>query len=86
MQPRLKDIEAIYHAALEKAPGQDRTAYLDAACGTDTAIRCHVDALLAANDQAGAFLETLPWVGDVTLDASPVREGPGTVIGHYKLL
>jgi len=84
--PKLSEIEEIYHAALERAPGRARAVHLDAACGADMPLRARVEDLLKANEEAGAFLEALPWDENAVLDASPVSEGPGTVIGRYKLL
>jgi len=83
---KLKDIEAIYHAALEKQAGPERAAYLDSACGNNAALRDHVEALLKANEDAGNFLDTPPADLGAALDDSPISEAPGTVIGRYKLL
>ncbi|MHC4707682.1 MAG: serine/threonine protein kinase, partial [Planctomycetota bacterium] len=81
-----KRIEAIYHLALEKKNKKERSAYLDSACGDDSKLRASVESLLQAHDKAGDFLEVPPFDPDVTLDSSPISEGPGTVIGRYKLL
>jgi len=83
---KLKDIEAIYHAALEKKAGRERAAYLDSACGDNAALRDHVEALLKANQDAGNFLDTPPADLGAALDDTPLAEGPGTIIGRYKLL
>ncbi|UCC97944.1 MAG: protein kinase, partial [Phycisphaerales bacterium] len=83
---KLKDIEAVYHAALEKPAGPERTAYLDSACGGNATLRAQVEALLRANEKAGDFLEAPPLDADVILDDAPLTEGPGAVIGRYKLL
>jgi len=80
------EIEAIYYAALEQAKGRERSAYLDRACGPDTAVRARVEALLRANDEAGDFLEASLIDPDVTLENAATTEGLGTVIGRYKLL
>ncbi|MGP0063315.1 MAG: serine/threonine-protein kinase [Isosphaeraceae bacterium] len=50
----------IFAEALERTDPAARAAYLDAACGDDTALRCRVEALLAAHDGAGRFLEGNP--------------------------
>ena len=83
---KLKDIEVIYHAALEKEAGPERSEYLDATCGGDTNFRQQIEALLKANEQAANFLENPGFDVDINLDESPISEGPGTVIGRYKLL
>jgi serine/threonine protein kinase/tetratricopeptide (TPR) repeat protein len=78
-------LEAIFFAALEKAPGE-RPAYLAEACGGDDALRRRVQRMLAAQVAAGSFLES-PVAGggpEATLDSPP--EHLGTQIGPYKLL
>jgi serine/threonine protein kinase len=83
---KLKEIEEIYHAALEKEPGPKRSTYLDAACRNDATLRKQIEGLLQANEQGADFLEN-PGLGvDISLDESQLSEGPGTVIGRYKLL
>jgi len=80
------DIEAIYNAALGKGSEKERSAYLCAVCGDDRAVRARVEALLKAHEEAGDFLEAPALDPDIILDTSPITEGPGTVIGNYKLL
>lgn len=43
-------------------PADARAAFLDTACATDDNLRRQVEQLLAAHDQADAFLETPPEV------------------------
>ncbi len=76
-EPR-RSIETLFHAATTRAAGAERRAYLDGACGDDADLRARVEALLAAHDEAQGFLESPAVV-------SP-QEGPGSVIGPYKLL
>jgi eukaryotic-like serine/threonine-protein kinase len=76
------DEESIFTAALGKAPPQ-RPAFLAEACGGDVHLRAKVEALLSAHEHPDSFLET-PAHGAGC--AEPLREGPGTVIGPYKLL
>src|SRR5207253_9210144 len=79
-------LEAIFFAALEKGSPQERAAYLDAACAGDADLRRRVEKMLAAQAQAGSFLEQ-PAAGPLlTTDGQPPTERPGTVIGPYKLL
>jgi serine/threonine-protein kinase len=44
---RWRRIEAVYHAALECDPGQQRQAYLADACAGDEDLRREVESLLA---------------------------------------
>ncbi|MGD8500493.1 MAG: serine/threonine-protein kinase, partial [Phycisphaerales bacterium] len=86
MADKPKDIEAIYNDALQKGSKKDRSAYLDAACGGDRALRARVEALLKAHEQAGDFLAVPVGGANVTLDNHPSIEGPGTKIDRYELL
>jgi serine/threonine protein kinase len=89
-------IEAIFTAALAR-PAEERSTYLDQFCGGDAELRRRVEALLQAHDNAGSFLNQPAAPASVTTDqaagqwidrdAPPaLAEGPGTVIGSYKLM
>jgi len=60
-------IESIFHAA-RHLPDAEREAYLRGACGQDLALRSKVDALLAADAEAGEFLNSATADVDVTQD------------------
>jgi serine/threonine protein kinase/tetratricopeptide (TPR) repeat protein len=79
-------LEAIFFAALEKGSPPERAAYLDEACAGEADLRRRVEKMLAAQAQAGSFLEQPAHSPVVTVEEQPVSEGPGTVIGPYKLL
>ena len=85
MNESLDRLESLFAATLQKPPA-DRAAYLDQACADDPALRERVEALLRAQEAAGSFLESPAPSPVVTVDEQPVGEGPGTVIGPYKLL
>ncbi|UCD52293.1 MAG: serine/threonine protein kinase, partial [Phycisphaerales bacterium] len=76
----------IFSEALERQTAEERNNYLDEACGGDLSLRSRLDALLRAHEEASDFLEVPALDGNVILDESPLSEGPGTVIGRYKLL
>jgi hypothetical protein len=81
--------EAIFAAALAKPTPQERAAYLDEACAGDDEMRQRVETLLRADAAAGSFLRELISEDDILTDvraAPPLADGPGTRIGHYKLL
>ena len=80
------DIEAIFHAALNKQSAAERAAYLDEACSDDAKLRAQVEAVLKAHEEAGDFLKPPLFDPSVTMGQSPLAEAPGTVIGRYKLL
>ena len=88
----------IFIAALQRDDPQDRKVYLEEACGADAGLWDRVQALLGAFDRAGSFLldpaAKLGATGDFVpsrgngmemIESSPL-EGPGTVIGPYKLM
>src|SRR6266545_5985776 len=78
-------LEAIFFTALDKGSPQERAAYLDEACAGDPDLRRRVEKMLAAQAQAGSFLEQ-PARGPVmTVDEPAVCERPGAVVGPYKL-
>jgi serine/threonine protein kinase len=78
--------EALFAAALEKPTRAERAAYLEGACGDDHALRARLEALLAAHDASGGVLDAPPLPLTPTGAYRPLTEGPGTVIGPYKLL
>jgi WD40 repeat protein/serine/threonine protein kinase/Flp pilus assembly protein TadD len=79
--------EEIFLAAVEKKSPGERAAYLDRACGDDTALRAEVEGLLKAHDGAGSFLEqSLLDPATMTREPPAVVEKAGAVIGPYKLL
>jgi WD40 repeat protein/serine/threonine protein kinase len=86
MHAEFRRVKEIFLAAVEKQDAAARDAYVRAACGPDEDVRRQVDALLGQHAQAGSFLEPPARSPVVTVDEQPVREGPGTVIGPYKLL
>jgi serine/threonine-protein kinase len=70
---------------LEIADPAERAAYLERACGGDPVLRGQVEQLLKAHQESGPFMER-PALARVATTPEPVSEGPGTVIGPYKLL
>src|SRR5687768_12631637 len=82
-----RNLMTLFAEAIECASPAAQEAYLNEACRDDQALRCRVEALLAAHDQAGNFLggQAPPGAGEATID-DPVAERPGAVIGPYRLL
>src|ERR1700687_4142900 len=72
----------IFKAAVKLAP-ERRSEYLDQACGTNQDLRREVESLLRAHDASGVFLRDRP---PGTAHYVPIAEGPGSMIGPYKLL
>jgi serine/threonine protein kinase len=78
--------ESLFWSALALASPEERARYLDRACGGDQRLRGRLEELLAAYPKAEGFLEAPARSPVVTVDEQPIREGPGTVIGPYKLM
>src|SRR5436305_1761308 len=76
----------IFIAALEKPDAGERQRYLQAACGQDSALLDRVQGLLRVHEEAQSFLEAPAPAQTMALDGQRPTEGPGTVIGSYKLL
>jgi serine/threonine protein kinase len=81
-----KDEEAIFYQALELAAPAARVAYVKEACGDDKDLIERVRALLKADGMEDGFLEEPPTILDAPAPSAVLTEGPGTVIGRYKLL
>jgi serine/threonine protein kinase/Tfp pilus assembly protein PilF len=86
---RWKKVEQLYHAVLEREPGQ-RAAFLDEACGRDDDLRREVESLLAYERSAERFIESQ------ALDAaaqgladnqaqSGMRQLVGQTVSHYRV-
>jgi hypothetical protein len=71
---RWKQIETLYHAALER-PRAERSGFLEAACGEDLTLRAEVESLLE-QDSRPDFLDK-PLVP---------RFAAGVRLGHYEIL
>ena len=101
MSAQQLNAEHIFSTAREKTDPKERAGYLDGACGNNVGVRAKVEALLAADAEAGSFLRTgiegsrdqgIEDDLDATIpqgsDIQPSKpnETPGTLIGRYKLL
>jgi serine/threonine protein kinase/formylglycine-generating enzyme required for sulfatase activity len=79
-------IQSIYHAALERRP-EERSAFLDQACGGDVSLRREIDSLLSSHDEAGSFLNTpATQLAAIDLAAEQAYPKTGSRIGPYKLV
>jgi len=79
-----ENVEVVLYEALRLTDARQRLTYLEATCGTDPRLRAEVDSLLLAyENQAGVLKSPRDLLDD---PANSLTEGPGTVIGRYKLL
>ena len=82
---------ALFALAIEKPPAE-RATFLQAVCGSDSALRARLEALLAAHDQPGGWMneEADEPSLQATLKSGLAEEAPdevvGETIGRYKLL
>jgi tetratricopeptide (TPR) repeat protein/serine/threonine protein kinase len=90
MNKSTPSIETILAEAVEIATPAERQAFVEQACGGDTALVRRVEQLIANHFQAGSFLERAAVAADRSAAAgwetAGSADGPGTVIGPYKLL
>jgi WD40 repeat protein/serine/threonine protein kinase len=77
---------SIFAEALDITDPDARAAYLDQVCGHQPGLRLHFEELLAAQERLGNFLARPHVLSGETQAHGPVGEGPGAVIGPYKLL
>ena len=90
---RWKQVDSLLHAALAR-PRDERDAFLRQACVDDDALEREVRSLLAAQEQAGSFLES-PAI-DVAARALALAPRPdtpesagsltGQTISHYRIV
>jgi len=81
----MTSVKEIFVEARERT-GDDRKSFLDQACAGDADLRAEVEAYLAAEDEAEGFLAQPESSRSVPPTGLPLREGPGSHIGRYKLL
>jgi eukaryotic-like serine/threonine-protein kinase len=72
----------LFCAALAKTSIEERGRYLAAACDHDPELRRQLDSLFEAHAQSGDPLHQ----NVVPLKTKAIREGPGNMVGRYKLL
>jgi eukaryotic-like serine/threonine-protein kinase len=85
MPERPPDLKSIFVRALDIGLPVLRARYLAEACGSDAGLRGEVDSLLWAYEAAGNSRMS-PSFPMMSTDDLADFEGPGSVIGHYKLL
>jgi hypothetical protein len=78
--------KAIFGQAIDLDAGAARSAFLDQACVGDLDLRQEIDALLYAWEAAGDFLSQPAATMVDVFSPDAALDGPGTVIGRYRLL
>ncbi len=83
---RYREIESVFEQALD-LPAEERTAFLEEACGADDSLRHEVEALLVADAAAAGFIERPPRTeGAAALEKLAEMPDLGRRIGPYRLL
>src|SRR5262245_38771081 len=77
--------EEIFNAARRIDVADARQAFVASACGDDRALLDRVESLLRVHDRERSFLGS-PLVTQREVHDPARTDGPGTIIGHYKLL
>ena len=77
-------VKEVFADALE-LPGGARAAFLDSACARDAGLRAEVQSLLSAAESTDALLGA-PLGGQDLAPLVPLREGPGAMVGNYRLV
>src|SRR5262249_25480533 len=86
MKPTVDSIDSILAAAVEIDSDAERREFPAQACGGDEELRQRLENLIENHFRAGSFLEPPAQSPLMTVEERPVREGPGTDIGPYKLM
>ncbi|MHC4753159.1 MAG: serine/threonine protein kinase, partial [Planctomycetota bacterium] len=86
MCPEHENEETIFYTALDIKSPNERNAYLEKACGINKKLFARMEALLKVHAAEHSFLEAVGPNLNIALYEEPLSEGPGTVIGRYKLL
>lgn len=82
---RWKQIDELFQAVMEQPP-VGRSAFLDAACGDDKALRDEIDLLISLQEQAANFLEVPAFEASSALVcATAFTSMSGQVIGPYRI-
>jgi eukaryotic-like serine/threonine-protein kinase len=79
--------EAIFHEARSITDRQERSSFLDRVCAGQPQLRASVEALIAASESSTDFLEQpLVTRSDAELHSTLASEGPGSLVGPYRLI
>jgi serine/threonine protein kinase len=77
--------KSIFLAAIEIGSAAERARFLDTACAGNRLLRAEVEALLDAHERPQPLVDA-PLPDLVATADGPISEGPGTIIGPYKLM
>jgi serine/threonine protein kinase len=81
---RRQKVEEIFYAVL-KLDADTRDTFLSGACAADASLRSEVEALIAASEQTGAFLDSPAYEIAAGLIENQSTVPIGKAIGHYQI-
>jgi TolB-like protein/Tfp pilus assembly protein PilF len=82
---RWRQIEQLYHSALEQDPAQ-RNRFLAEACQGDAELRRDVESLLASGGSTELLADQTAWAESSDSAAPPTVVAPGARLGPYQIL
>ncbi|HEY0379038.1 MAG TPA: protein kinase [Pyrinomonadaceae bacterium] len=87
---RWQQIKEIFHASLERAPGE-RRAFLAQVCAGDDALKVEVESLIKAHESEGSFIDSPAYEVAAGWLAGAASDGPapsllGERVGRYEIL
>src|SRR5678815_4372181 len=81
----LRQIEDLYHAALELPPGE-RESFIEETCGEDEELRRELESLLAVKQSSNNFFDQPPLSLAAEMFAEKKSNLAGQQISHYKII
>ena len=83
---RWRHVDRLFHSALERVP-EERAGFLTEACGDDDSVLGEIEALIAAHEQSGEFLDAPAYeIASGKLASDAAELAVGEALGHYKIL
>lgn len=83
-------VKKLFDQAIEISDASQREKFLHTSCGNDSALLSELRALLAAAERAEDLFAThnddSTEIAEISPATAPLIEGPGTIVGRYKLL
>jgi len=82
---RWQRAKEIFHAALDRAPGE-RSAFLTDACGGDELLRQEVESLISSHEKDGSFIDSPAYEAAAEFLANDQELKAGQKVGSYEVI
>ncbi len=86
IETQVPTIGSLLATAVEISGFDERQRFVDQSCRGDAALKQRLQELIDNHFRAGSFLEAPAAGFAASIDVPISNAGPGTVVGHYKLL